>query len=112
MTQIHTTVQFNGQISDLSIQQKRQSYHIATKRTHQPGSNEGLPHKEHKNSVLIERTREPHKQPGHQQKKMTTQKTRFFPLQIASKIQDYTSYKTQRTRYYNKQSSKKEPGHN
>ena len=31
----------------------RQSYHIATKRTHQPWSNRGLPHKEHKNSVLI-----------------------------------------------------------
>ena len=43
----------------------RQSYHIATKRTDQPWSNEGLPHKEHKNSVLIERTQESHKQPGH-----------------------------------------------
>ena len=27
------------------------------------------------------------------------------------KIEDYTSYKTQRTRYYDKQSSKEEPGH-
>ena len=59
----------------------RQSYHIATKRTHQPRSNERLPHKEHKNPVLIERTQESHKQPGLQQKKrMTTHKTRFFPL--------------------------------
>ena len=47
----------------------RQSYHIATKRTHQPWSNEGLPHKEHKNLVFIKRTRESHKQSGHQQKK-------------------------------------------
>ena len=41
---------------------------------------------------------------------MTTQKTRFFPLQATSKI-DYKSYKTQRTRYHEKQSSKEEHGH-
>ena len=46
-----------------------QSYHIATKRTHQPWSNEGLPHKEHKNPLLIERTRESHKQPGRYSRK-------------------------------------------
>ena len=48
---------------------QRQSYHIATKRTHQPWTNEGLPHKKHNNPVLIERTQESHKQPGLQQKK-------------------------------------------
>jgi len=42
---------------------------------------------------------------------MTTQKTRFFPLQATSKIEDYKSYKTQRTRYHEKQSSKEEHGH-
>ena len=47
----------------------RQSYHIAIKRTHQPWSDEGLPHKEHKNPVLIERTRGSHKQLELQQKK-------------------------------------------
>ena len=35
----------------------------------------------------------------------------FFPLQATSKIEDYKSYKTQRTRYHEKQSSKEEHGH-
>ena len=48
---------------------KRQSYHIAVKRTHQPWSNGRLPHKEHNNPVLTERTRESHQQPGHQENK-------------------------------------------
>ena len=46
----------------------RQSYQITTRTTHQPWRNEGLPHKEQKNPVLIERTRESHEQPGLQQK--------------------------------------------
>ena len=91
----------------------RQSYHITTKRTYQPWSNEGLPHKEHKNPVLIERTRESHKQPGHQQKKeWQLRRQDSFHYKWLQKLQDYTSYKTQRTRYYDKQGSKKEPGHN
>ena len=72
-----------------------QSYHIATKRTRQPWSNEGLPHKEHKNPVLIERTQESHKQPGHQQKKEWQLRRQYsFHHKWLQKIQDCTSYKT------------------
>ena len=46
----------------------RQSYQITTRTTRQPWRNEGLPHKEHKNPVLTERTRKSHEQPGLQQK--------------------------------------------
>ena len=38
-------------------------------------------------------------------------KTRFVTLQATSKIEDYKSYKTQRTRHHEKQSSKEEHGH-
>ena len=38
-------------------------------------------------------------------------KTRFVTLQATSKIDDYKSYKTQRTRHHEKQGSKEERGH-
>ena len=73
----------------------RRSYHITTKRTHQPWSNEGLPHKGRNNPVLIERTRESHKQPGHQQnKEWQLRRQDSFHYKWLQKIQDYTSYKT------------------
>ena len=78
---------------------QRQSYHIATKRSHQPWSNEELPHKKQKNPVLIERTQESHKQPGHQQKKEWQLRRQYsFHHKWLQKIQDYIFYKTQRTR--------------
>ena len=105
-------VQFNGQISDLSIQHHTRSYHIATKRTHQPWSKEGLRHKERNNPVLIERTRESHKQQGHQEnKEWQLRRQDSFYYKWFQKIEDYTSYKTQQTRYYDKQGSEEEPRH-
>ena len=38
-------------------------------------------------------------------------KIRFVTLQATSKIEDYKSYKTQRTRHHEKQGSKEERGH-
>ena len=40
------------------------SYQKTTKTTRQPRRKEGQLHKEHKNLILMERTRESHEQPG------------------------------------------------
>ena len=67
-----------------------------------------------KNPVLIERTRESHKQPGQYSSKKydNSEEKTLFHYKWLQELQDYTYYKTQRTRYYDKQDSKKEPGHN
>ena len=65
-----------------------QRYHITTKRTHQPLSKEGLPHKEHNNPVLTERTQESHKQPGHKQKKNENSEDKILSI-----INGFKNYK-------------------
>ena len=89
-----------------------QIYHITTKRTHQPWSDKGLPPKECNNLVLIERTRESHKTTGTSaNKEWRLRRQDSFHYKWFQKREDYTSYKTQQTRYYDKQGSKKELGH-
>ena len=68
--------------------------------------------KEHNNSDLIERTQDSHKQPENQQnKEWQLIRQDSFYYKWLQKIQDYTSYKTQQTQNYDRQGSKKEPGH-
>jgi len=128
--QIHTTVQTNGQISDLSVQ-----HHGRVIRSLQEQLVKTRRKKEERKGYLTrnKRTRLFEKEPGNlmdngdrnrkvkdnsedkiryiTSRRLQILKTRFVTLQATSKIEDYKSYKTQRTRHHEKQGSKEERGH-